>query len=168
MAFERDLEDAIPSLRRYARALLGDPDRADDLVQDCLERAVSRRHLWRADGSLRAWLFRMMHNLHVNLRRRENLRRTLPLDELERPPSAGERQTDRVALAEMARAVRRLPEDQQRVLLLVALEGFTYREVADILDIPVGTVMSRLSRARERLRLLVGEGSAGARIRRVK
>lgn len=168
MPFERDLENAIPSLRRYARALLGDPDRADDLVQDCLERAVSRRRLWRGGGSLRAWLFRMMHNLHVNLRRAESLRRAVPLDELERPPSAGESQTHRVALAEMARAIRELPEDQQRVLLLVVLEGFTYREVADILDVPIGTVMSRLSRARERLRLLVGEEGAGPRIRRVK
>jgi len=80
MSFESDLEQAIPSLRRYARALLRDPERADDLVQDCLGRAVSRRHLWRGGGDLRSWLFRIEHNLLVNRRRSEALGRTLPLD----------------------------------------------------------------------------------------
>ncbi len=169
MSFESDLEHAIPSLRRYARALLRDPDGADDLVQDCLERAVSRRHLWRGGGSLRSWLFRIMHNLHINRRRSEALRRTLPLDgvtESQHAVAAG--QSDRVALAEMAGAVDALPEDQRRVLLLVVLEGLSYREVAEVLDVPVGTVMSRLSRARERLRLLAGDEAGGPRIRRVK
>lgn len=168
MSFEADLEHAIPSLRRYARALLGDPDRADDLVQDCLERAVSRQHLFGGNGSLRAWLFRIMHNLHVNFRRGERLRHSLPLEELERPPAVGEHQSDRVALVEALRAIRALPEDQREVLLLVVLEGLTYREVAQVLDVPLGTVMSRLARARERLRLLLGDETSGPRIRRVK
>ncbi len=162
------LEAAIPALRRYARALLGDPDAAEDLVQDSLERAISRRHLWRHHGSMRAWLFRIMHNLHVNQQRARRLRPTgTPLDELVDPPSQAERQTGHLELLELQRAIEELPEEQRAVLLLVALEGLSYREVAEVLAIPIGTVMSRLSRARARLSERL-TGSRRPHLRRIK
>ncbi len=166
MDFLTDLESCIPSLRRYARALLRDGERADDLVQDCLERALSRRHLWRGGPTLRPWLFRIMHNLHANQTRAWATRpRHEPIEDADLPP-VEERQTAYLALGEMAKALAALPPEQERVVLLVALEGLSYQEVAEILDVPVGTVMSRLSRARERLRaLLTAEGTV---LRRVK
>lgn len=168
MDFLTDLESCIPSLRRYARALLRDADRADDLVQDCLERALSRRHLWRGGASLRPWLFRIMHNIFANQMRALSARPAhQPIEGVTREPEVGEPQTAHLALAEMARALDLLPEEQRRILLLVALEGLSYQEVAETMDVPVGTVMSRLSRGRDRLRRLVG-GEAGPTLRRVK
>jgi RNA polymerase sigma-70 factor (ECF subfamily) len=166
--FLTDLESCIPSLRRYARALLRDGDRADDLVQDCLERALSRRHLWRGGTSLRPWLFRIMHNLYANQVRAQRSRPMhQPIDGLGAEPRVGEAQTMHVALSEMAQALGQLPEEQRRVVLLVALEGLSYQEVAAVMDVPVGTVMSRLSRGRDRLRRLAG-GEAGPLLRRIK
>ncbi|HMR31036.1 MAG TPA: RNA polymerase sigma factor [Geminicoccaceae bacterium] len=166
MDFLTDLESCIPSLRRYARALLRDGERADDLVQDCLERALSRRHLWRGGPTLRPWLFRIMHNLHANQARAWSTRpRHDPIEEAALPP-IDESQTAHLALGEMAKALGSLPQEQARVVLLVALEGLSYQEVAEILDVPVGTVMSRLSRARERLRALLS--ADGTVLRRVK
>jgi RNA polymerase sigma-70 factor (ECF subfamily) len=147
----------IPRLRRYARALLRDAERADDLVQDCLERAISRWHLWRPNptregGGIRAWLFTIMHNVYLNQARR--LAAMPPVVQLEAtgPLAEPARQTDRVALGELAAALSRLSDDHRHVLLLVAVEGMGYREAARILNVPEGTVMSRLSRAREQLR----------------
>jgi RNA polymerase sigma-70 factor (ECF subfamily) len=166
--FLTDLESCIPSLRRYARALARDGDRADDLVQDCLERALSRRHLWRGGTSLRPWLFRIMHNLHANQVRALRARPThQALDGLHAEPGVGEAQSAHLALREMAQALDQLPEEQRRAVLLVALEGLSYQEVADVMDVPVGTVMSRLSRGRDRLRRLVG-GDSGPLLRRIK
>jgi RNA polymerase sigma-70 factor (ECF subfamily) len=166
--FLTDLESCIPSLRRYARALLRDGDRSDDLVQDCLERALSRRHLWRGGATLRPWLFKIMHNIFANQMRTLSGRPAhQPIEDLVREPEVGESQTAHLALQEMARALDRLPEEQRRVVLLVALEGLTYQEVAEVMDVPIGTVMSRLSRGRERLRGLVG-GESGPALRRVK
>jgi RNA polymerase sigma-70 factor (ECF subfamily) len=166
--FLTDLECCIPSLRRYARALLRDGERADDLVQDCLERALSRRHLWRGGASLRPWLFRIMHNIFANQMRALSTRPPhQPVDGLAGEPEVGEAQSAHLALQEMARALDLLPEEQRRTVLLVALEGLTYQEVAEVMDVPVGTVMSRLSRGRDRLRRLAG-GEAGPALRRVK
>lgn len=132
MDFLTDLESCIPSLRRYARALLRDAERADDLVQDCLERALSRRHLWRGGPSLRPWLFKIMHNLHANQARSWSTRpRHEPIDDADLPP-VEEEQTAHLALGEMAKAVASLPAEQGRVVLLVALEGLSYQEVAEI------------------------------------
>ncbi|MEW5769586.1 MAG: sigma-70 family RNA polymerase sigma factor [Pseudomonadota bacterium] len=142
----------IPQLRRYARALVGSEPAADDLVQDTLERALNKFHLWQPGSNLRAWLFSVMHNVHVN-----QVRGTpawAPLDEdLEIP--VGPRQEDGLHLRDLGNALLALPLEQREVLLLVGLEGMRYEEVALALGVPMGTVMSRLSRGRERLRCLL-------------
>lgn len=161
------LANHIPSLRRYARALTGDGQRADDLVQDTLERALRKGALWRPGSDLRAWLFAIMHNLRINdLRADKGL--SFPgeeeLPELAAPPT----QQDRLALRDLDRALARLPIEQREVLLLVGLEDLSYAEVAKVLDVPIGTVMSRLSRGRERLRGLLDGSAAGASLKVVK
>lgn len=146
------IEAEIPALRRYARVLLHDSDAADDLVQDCLVRALSRLHLWRRPGNLRAWLFTILR--HIQLNQRRSAARSpppLPLAESDEP-SVAAGQISRIEVAETLRAFARLPEEQREVLSLVVVEGLRYREVAEHLDISVGTVMSRLARGRERLR----------------
>lgn len=163
--FGQRLVAEIPALRRYARVLLRqDPDQADDLVQDCLERAVSRRARWQ-EGNLRAWLFTIMHNLHLNNRRYAGRRPGLvPLDpasDLAVPPAQGQA----LEAARLARAFDELSDEHRAVLLMVAVEGLAYREAAEILEVPIGTVMSRLARARERLRALMEDGGT---LRRVK
>ena len=154
----------IPRLRRYARALTRDREAADDLVQDCLERAWGRFHLWRRHDNLRAWLFTIMHNLHANHVRRAKSRpalTSLDLDSTMRLPSIRAAQEDNLEARGLAAALDQLPEDQRAVLLLVGLEQFSYEEAARVLGIPIGTVMSRLSRARERLRRhLAGQSAA--------
>jgi len=144
----------LPRLRRYARAMVGDRAAADDLVQDTLERAWSRFAQWRPGSDLRAWLFGIMHNLRVDQLRRPGLK-TLPMDEDEFEVPTRATQTDRLEVSDLESALARLPEEQRAVLLLVALEEMSYDQVASTLGIPVGTVMSRLSRGRERLRLIL-------------
>lgn len=144
----------LPRLRRYARAMVGDRAAADDLVQDTLERAWSRFAQWRPGSDLRAWLFGIMHNLRVDQLRRPGLK-TLPMDEEEFEVPTRATQSDRLEVSDLEAALARLPEEQRAVLLLVALEEMSYDEVAATLGIPVGTVMSRLSRGRERLRLIL-------------
>lgn len=147
----------LPRLRRYARALVGDRSAADDLVQDTLERAWSRIGQWRPGADLRAWLFSIMHNLRI-----DQIRRPAPpiasfehgdIEEIEAPTRAT--QTDRRELEDLAAALGQLPEEQREVLLLVALEEMSYADVSATLGIPQGTVMSRLARGRERLRLIL-------------
>lgn len=153
------LHEHIPALRRYARALVGDAAQADDLVQDCLERAVSRAHQWRRSGSLRGWLFTIMHNINANQRRAAA--RAPAWDPIERAENSVGRpgdQIDRLMLQEVVAALASLSLEQRQVLLLVVLEGLRYEEVAQVLGVPVGTVMSRLSRARDRLRDLGQSG----------
>jgi RNA polymerase sigma factor (sigma-70 family) len=147
------LVDLIPRLRRYARALVGERNTADDLVQDTLERAWAKLHLYRRGTDLRAWLFTVMHNVHVN-----RIRAARPTDPLEdEMPELAEtqRQPDSLLIRDLDRAIARLPADQRAVLLLVTLEEMSYEEVARTLGIPIGTVMSRLSRAREKLRSMM-------------
>ncbi|HWI83178.1 sigma-70 family RNA polymerase sigma factor [Ramlibacter sp.] len=163
----------IPDLRRYARALTGDGWSADDLVQDTLERACERWQLWAAGSDLRAWLFTLMHNLFIDGARRavRQQGQRVPVedvgDELVAPAPASDQSLD------LQRCLMRLPEAQREVLLLVSLEDLGYEEVARITGVPVGTVMSRLSRARGRLRELM-DGSrtraapAVAPLRRLK
>jgi RNA polymerase sigma factor (sigma-70 family) len=147
------LVELIPRLRRYARALVGDRATADDLVQDTLERAWSKLHLYRRGTDLRAWLFTVMHNVHVN--RVRAARATDPLDD--EAPELAQRasQGDALLVRDLDRAIARLPAEQRAVLLLVTLEEMSYDEVARTLGIPIGTVMSRLSRAREKLRTMM-------------
>ena len=158
--------ELIPRLRRYARALVGERAAADDLVQDTLERAWAKLHLYRRGTDLRAWLFTVMHNVHVN-----KVRATRPTDPLdEDTPELAQRaaQGDALLVRDLDRSIALLPAEQRAVLLLVALEDMSYEEVARTLGIPIGTVMSRLSRAREKLRaLMLGQGTA-ARLKVVK
>jgi RNA polymerase sigma-70 factor (ECF subfamily) len=151
-----DLIEHLPRLRRYARALTGDVNRADDLVQDTLERALAKLHLWQPGSDLRAWLFTLMHNLFVNQIRVRRPQETVMEEALDEPVSGG--QMEALAARDIHAALAQLPEDQREVLLLVGLEQFGYAEAAQVLGVPTGTVMSRLSRARERMRqMLAGE-----------
>jgi RNA polymerase sigma factor (sigma-70 family) len=155
------VEPLIPALRRYARALMRDRASADDLVQDCLERAVSRWYQ-RRDGDVRAWLFTILHNLAVNQFRKAASRgRHVPIDETNED-SFGEAavQEQKLIYRDVLEKLARLPEDQRAVLLLVAVEDLSYAEAAKVLGVPVGTVMSRLSRARERLQQEIEGGAA--------
>ena len=145
----------IPRLRRYARALTGDRSAADDLVQDTLERALSRFHLWRRGSDLRAWLFTIMHNLYVNQIRSRIRHQHEALDE-PTTDALQYREPDWSELRDIGDAIAKLPVEQRTVLLLVGLEQFTYEEAARVLDVPIGTVMSRLSRGRERMRVILG------------
>ena len=129
MDFLTDLESCIPSLRRYARALLHHPDDADDLVQDCLERAIGRRHLWCGGATVRPWLFRIMHNLYVNqLRHRRRQPGQEPLPGAWEEPAAEGAQTARVTLREMESALAGLREEQRQVVVMVAVTGMSYQE----------------------------------------
>jgi len=153
----RRIEAEIPRLRRYARALTRDLSAADDLVQDCLARALSKVHLWQAGTDLRAWLFTILHNQYVNhVRRAVREGAAVGLSETEPMLTSQPNQNKRLELRDLERAIARLPEEQRAVLLLVGLEGMRYEEVAVILDVPVGTIRSRLSRGREMLRRLMG------------
>jgi RNA polymerase sigma-70 factor, ECF subfamily len=155
--FNALLENEIPKLRRYARALTRNTVSADDLVQDCLLRAIRKSHLWQPGTDLRAWLFTMLHNQYVNDVRSAARRGVTvnddQLDGLDTPAT----QSASLLMRDLDRAIKRLPEEQRQVLLLVGLEAFSYEEAARILHIPVGTVRSRLSRGREALRGLMGE-----------
>ena len=148
------LEAQIPALRRYAFGLVRKHEAADDLVQDCLERALSRWYLRRSEGDLRAWLFTILRNLYINAYRAG--RRRGPMGQLDEVSSAG---TPDPAAGIEARdalaALDLLPEDQKTLLLLIGVEGLSYEEAANVLGIPIGTVMSRLARAREKLRAML-------------
>ena len=149
----------IPRLRRYARALTGGVDAADDLVQETLQRALEKWRLWQHQRELRPWLFSIMHNLHVDGRRRDH-RIDYCADEDLPVVSQRASQQDGLELRDLDRALALLPTDQREILLLVGLEELSYAEIAIVLKLPQGTVMSRLSRARSRLRaLLAGEAA---------
>ena len=146
----------LPRLRLYARALRRNPEDADDLVQDTLERAWSRAGLWQGVGDMRTWLFSIMHNLHVDALRRGRLD-VVELDEQVPEIPVAAPQAERLALLDLLKTLAALPQEQREVLLLVALEGMAYAEIAQALHIPIGTVMSRLSRGRDRLRGLMAD-----------
>jgi len=153
------IEPVIPALRRYARTFVRDAGAADDLVQDTLERAISRWHQRRSDGDARTWLFTILHNLAVNhLRRTARRGREVPLDDAgDSDVAVPSTQEDALRREDILGAVGQLPDDQRSVLLLVSLEDVSYAEAARVLDIPIGTVMSRLARARARLLKLLEE-----------
>ncbi|MGL5012382.1 MAG: sigma-70 family RNA polymerase sigma factor [Paracoccaceae bacterium] len=152
-----DIEAAIPALRRYAMALVRDRSRADDLVQDCLERAVAKRHLWRGDGPVQAWLFTILINRHRDVLRATPLPgHLIAVDDLVHEPAITGAQDGHMALREVHTAMGRLPVEQREALLMVAIGGKTFQEACTILDIPKGTLMSRIARARATLRALTG------------
>jgi len=155
---ELQIADLTPQLRRYARVLMrGDVLQADDLVQDCIERGLQRSGLWQRGTNLRAWLFTIMHNLYVNqVRWHANGPSFVALDETE-ADDHNRADTD-VVVNDIQQALNELPCDQREILLFVSIEGMKYQDVAKILDIPEGTVMSRLARGRKQLRArLAGE-----------
>jgi RNA polymerase sigma factor (sigma-70 family) len=153
------IEPLIPALRRYARTFVRDAGAADDLVQDTLERAISRWHQRRPDSSPRAWLFTILHNLAINhLRRSARRGREMSLgDANESEMAVPSTQEDALRHADILSAVAKLSDDQRSILLLISVEDVSYADAARILDIPIGTVMSRLARARARLQKLVEE-----------
>ncbi len=168
------IEAHIPGLRRFACALLrGDRQSADDLVQDCLERALSSWHLRRAEGDLRGWLYTILYNQFLSERHRQGRRgvrdASLEAAEAELPGVDGG-QHWALEQRDLLRAFGDLPEEQRSVLLLIGVEDLSYREAARVLGVPIGTVMSRLSRGRERLRHYMNGGvdRRNAELRRVK
>jgi RNA polymerase sigma-70 factor, ECF subfamily len=146
----RLIEAEIPRLRRYARALLRDQDRADDLVQDTLVRGLDKMHLFRS-GDIRAWLFTIMHNQYVNSVRR-SVKQGMAIVVEKVPLASPPQQLPNLELHELENAIARLSKEQRETLLLVTLEGLKYEQVAQVCDVPIGTVRSRLNRAREELR----------------
>ena len=154
--FHRLIEQQIPRLRRYARALTRNRERADDLVQDTLSRALVKEQFWQPGTNLRAWLFTIMHNQNVN-----NVRRAVResgMVDMEQISATLPATTDPTAsrqMFELERALAQLPLEQRQVILLVGLEGMSYEDAAGILSVPVGTVRSRLSRGRDILRKLL-------------
>ena len=154
--FARLLEAEIPRLRRYARALTRNVTRADDLVQSCLTRAIAKQHLWQAGTDLRAWLFTILHNQHVN-DVRSSAREGNKVELTEAPQlTVQSNAIPSLELRDLETALGKLPPEQREVILLVGLEGLAYEECATILGVPVGTVRSRISRGRDQLRQLMG------------
>ncbi len=157
MDLTRAIVDEIPYLRRFARGLTGDRHQADDLVQDCVERALSRLHLYDRSRNLRNWLFTILRNIHVNNLRKHSSRG--PHVDVENVPesllSGDAEQFGHVVVNDISKALDGLPPQQREVLLLISLEQVSYVEAAQILDVPIGTIMSRLSRGRNRLRDLL-------------
>lgn len=168
------VEPMIPALRRYARGLLKDRETADDIVQDCLERVVvnwSRRR----DANARPWVFAILHNLAVNRIRQESRRSgTVTIEDMQEATAAVAASQEQTLFGQdVLAAIERLPPDYRSILLLISVEDLSYAEAAMVLDVPIGTVMSRLSRAREQLKLILetkpeGAATAGPYIRRVK
>jgi RNA polymerase sigma-70 factor, ECF subfamily len=157
LSFDTDLVGILPQLRRYARALTGDRAWADDLVQDVTERALGRSGAFRVGSNLRAWLFTIMRNLYIDqLRGRRDIAvddETAPWRQMAAP--VGE--VDGLVLRDVQRALYCLPVEQREVMLLVCVEDMSYQEASAVLNVPPGTVMSRLSRAREHMRVMLGE-----------
>lgn len=164
--FDQLITSNIPRLRRYARALVHNIDVADDLVQDCLERACSRRHLWDETLEIRPWLFTIMHNIYVNTARQYH--RTpvmMSMNQLEE--TAHPAQDTDISLRDFEKSIRMLTDEHREVLLLIGLEQMSYKETAEVLNVPLGTIMSRLTRAREKLKQLMSNQPT-PHIRRIK
>ncbi|MBV8334883.1 MAG: sigma-70 family RNA polymerase sigma factor [Alphaproteobacteria bacterium] len=153
----RDIETLLPRLKRYARQLTRDPIAADDLVQDCLTRALGKIHLWDPGTDLRAWLFTILHNQHIGLARRD-MRQRAHSQWLNSHSSCAAAPTQgvQIELRDLERALAKLPEEQRSVILLIGLEGMGYEEAAAAVNLPVGTVRSRVARGREALRMMTG------------
>ena len=161
------ITEQIPRLRRYARALTGDRDAADDLVQDTLERALRRVFLFRPGGDPRAWLFSIMHNLFVNGVRSPAAKRQVTTAEAYEPV-AHDASHEGLIARDIERALASLPSEQREVVLLVGLEELSYGAAAQVIGAPLGTVMSRLARGRERLRTLLDANGSTASLKVIK
>ena len=156
--WEKQLAEQIPGLLRYAKALTHNGHFAEDLLQDCLERAWSRRLLYDQDKDLRVWLFTIMHNLYINhLNKLENRQLTIPVESLE----LGSSDDNDLLLRDFEKAMLKLRPEYKEILILIGVESLSYTEVAEILNIPIGTVTSRLYRARENLRFFMQDHQNG-------
>lgn len=167
---KRAILTEMPKLRRYARALLRDRDAADDLVQDCLERALINLDNWRTGDNPRRWLFTIMHNIFIDHTRKSARRgetALLPIDTSEALSRPAE-QIDGVASREILDALQAISPERRAALVIVAIEGFSYAEAAEMLGVPAGTLMSRISRGREELRGILDGGARRRAIRVVE
>lgn len=156
-SLHKEIEALLPRLKRYARVLTHDPVAADDLVQECVTRALGKIHLWEQGTDLRAWLFTILHHQHVSLTRRDARRHASV--ESQKPHfslASAPNQTARLELRDLERAIAKLPEEQRSVILLVGMSGMGYDEAASMANLPVGTVRSRVARGREALRTMTG------------
>lgn len=158
------LIDHVGSLRRYAMVLTRKPDEAEDLVQECLARAIAAAHTWQPGSDLRAWLFRIMHNAFIDHVRKQRVREVGQPAAVEVAESPV--QPHRVELAQVLDALRALPEHYREPIVLVAIEEMSYADAAKVIDVPLGTFMSRLARGREALRRVV-RGEKGPHLRLV-
>ncbi|MEO3433439.1 RNA polymerase sigma factor [Inquilinus sp. CAU 1745] len=150
-AMRREMVVVLPKLRRFAYGLTGSIDEGDDLVQAACERALSRAHQWRSDTRLDSWMYKIVQNLWIDRIRRDRRLTVVGEDnDLDVFPGgdAGDETEQRLLLGTVRDRIAVLPPDQRNVLLLITVEGISYKEAAAILDIPIGTVMSRLARAR--------------------
>jgi RNA polymerase sigma-70 factor, ECF subfamily len=168
-AFRKDLITELPYLRRFARALAGDASLADDLVQDCVERALTKSHLYDPARPLRAWLFAVLRNVHVsNWRKNSNFNAAKNIDDMVGfEVSVEPEQETNFSIALITNALDTLPAQQREVLVLISLEEMSYKEASEIIGVPIGTVMSRLSRARSYLQSVLEERGTTV-LRRVK
>lgn len=158
-----DISAHLGALRRYALVLTRDPDQAEDLVQETLVRAIAGARTWQPGRDVRPWLLAILHNTHVSRQRRGRLERNLAEQSgLTAPQSLPAPQTEQVHLSQTMAALMQLPEEQREVLVLIAFEGMSYRDAAEVLGIPIGTLMSRLGRARQALRQATGRGEEAA------
>ncbi|RQS72021.1 RNA polymerase sigma factor [Burkholderia sp. Bp8963] len=158
MSFEADVVGSLPRLRRYARALTGDPAWADDLVQDTAERALTRARAFRPNSNLLAWLLTILRHIYIDQLRG---RREFAVDDDSEPMRTLEApcgEVDSLALRDVERALYRLPFERREVMFLICVEEMSYQEASSVLNVPIGTVMSRLSRAREDMRMLLADG----------
>lgn len=158
----------VAALRRYALVLTADPHEADDLVQECVSRVLGQMRAWRPVRDLRAYLFTTMHNVFIDTSRKRRHRADhIPIDDIMLTLASPPNQQRRLEIRDLIQALAMLPEQQREIVLLIGLEGMSYLEAARVLDVPIGTVMSRLSRGREALRQLMTHGAA-SRLRVVK
>lgn len=165
--YETEILACVPRLRRYARALCRNNSiAADDLVQECLMQGLSKFEQWQKNSNLRAWLFAIMHNLFLNQLRKYKTESGSRID-TNTDTSVYINNNNDYEFSDIEQALEKLAPDQQAILLLITLEGMSYQEIASLLDVPVGTVMSRLSRARQRLRNLISS-SQSDNIRHIK
>ncbi|CAO3421829.1 RNA polymerase sigma factor [Azospirillum endophyticum] len=165
---DRAIAAHVPRLRRYATALVGNRPDADDLVQDCVEKALANRHALRDPSKLGGWLMTILHNLHISSQRGRRRRGAeVPVEDLADDLALSAPPADRGAVRDFVRAFAQLTDEHRTILLLTGMEGLSYREVAEVLELPIGTVMSRLARARERLRVLLDGGTQQV-VRRIK
>lgn len=171
MKFEQKICEQIPHLRRYALSLCADPLAAEDLVQDCLERALNKRHLWRTDGVIRSWLFRMLYRIYLNHCASASARREVAVPDAGEGFSVEAVHDPHLQCRDAISAISILPPEQRAALMLMVLESPSYEEAARMLDINIGTLRSRLSRAREAVRSHCEQAPRGegeTRLRRVK